>query len=185
MSKISYCSLEEAWGTTYPVIDNIKTDKEKNKYDYLTLNSDIQRTEVITNMNKVERNDKKENNINLEHEKYRFNPINKVSNNNYDDSYTPFKESIEKKYLKDKLNYLENQIRKYDYIIENNEKINNYENFSNKSNDENDKNQSNNQNQSNDIIDLILLIIIGLIIIFIMNSIFNIGKSIGAKNKNI
>lgn len=180
MSKISYCSLEEAWGNSYSIKDENK-DKEKNKYDYLNINSDIQRTDVIKNMNNIERNNSTENNLNIEYQKYRFNPINSVSNNNYDNNYTPFKESVEKKYLQDKLNFLENQIMKYDMIIENsdNEKKIKYENFSNQE----DKSPENNQYQSNDIIDLIILIIIGLIIIFIMNSIFNIGKSIGAKNK--
>ena len=36
---------------------------------------------------------------------------------------------------------------------------------------------------SNDIIDLFLMIIIGLVVIFVMNSIFNIGKRIGASGK--
>jgi hypothetical protein len=176
MSKISYCSLEEAWGDSYSI-----KDKEKNKYDNLNINSDVQIKEVIKNMNNVERNNTTENNLNLEYQKYRFNPINSVSNNNYDNNYTPFKESVEKKYLQDKLKFLETQIMKYDMIIENsdNEKKIKYENFSNQE----DKISQNNQYYSNDIIDLIILIIIGLIIIFIMNSIFNIGKSIGAKNK--
>jgi hypothetical protein len=40
-------------------------------------------------------------------------------------------------------------------------------------------------NGSNDIVDLILLIIVGLIVILVMNSIFNIGKSIGLRNRTI
>jgi hypothetical protein len=197
MSKISYCSLEEAWGDSYKTNKNEKNDKnnkkniennkiyQMNKYDHLNDNSEIERKEIIKNMNSIERNNSDKNNIEnnsiVEYEKYRFNPINKVNNNNYEQTYTPFNDSIEKKYLQDKLNFLENEFRKYKNYIENdnyNYKNNNIENFSN--NDGENKN-----NKSNDIIDLILLIIIGLIVIFVMNSIFNIGKSIGARNKII
>ena len=147
MSKISYCSLEEAWGTTY------KKPIEPTQAKIKLL----------------------ENNENTEYNKYRFNPINKVVDNN-PQQYTPFNESIEKKYLMDKLNFLENEFRKYKDVFEQkNNNINNniIENFSNQTIEETPKN--------NDIIDLCLLIIIGLILIFVMNSIFNIGKSIGAR----
>jgi hypothetical protein len=211
MSKISYCSLEEAWGDSYKTnnidnIDNInninndiisnkniinnKKNTENNKintrdkYTYLNENSEIERKEIINNMNNIERNNNTENNSIVEYEKYRFNPTNKVNNNNSEKQYSPFNESIEKKYLQDKLNFLENEFRKYKNYFENESNTNNYiENFSNNSKkyEENETNY----NKSNDIIDLILLIIIGLIVIFVMNSIFTIGKSIGARNKVI
>jgi hypothetical protein len=156
MSKISYCSLEEAWGNSY------KKEEEEVK---------------ITKVDKVENN-----NSMVEYEKYRFNPVNKVDNNNYEKTYSPFHESIEKKYLQDKLHFLENEFRKYkDYIenisVQENQSIQQNEQFSNSTP------QAEYPQKSNDIIDLILLIIIGLIVIFVMNSIFNIGKSIGARNK--
>ena len=233
MSKISYCSLEEAWGDSYKTNNNnnnnniinndnisnknisnkniINTEKNWNgnisssvfpgsnvkenkkniennkiysrdKYDYLNENSEIERKEIINNMNNIERNNNTENNSIIEYEKYRFNPINKVNNNNNEVAYSPFNESIEKKYLQDKLNFLENEFRKYKNYFENDNKQNNYiEKFSNNTNEDEEKHTS--YNKSNDIIDLILLIIIGLIVIFVMNSIFNIGKSIGARNK--
>jgi len=157
MSKISYCSLEEAWGNTHMT----KNNNEKETVQKETLHK-----EVVNNM--------------LEYEKYRFNPINKVNNNNNNEKvYTPFNESIEKKYLQDKINYLENEFKKYKNYY-NDEKNNYIENFSN-----NVKEEENESNNNTDIIDLILLIIIGLIVIFVMNSIFNMGKSIGAKNKMI
>jgi hypothetical protein len=68
MSKISYCSLEEAWGNSYK--------KDINKEE------DVK----IKNV---------ENNSIVEYEKYRFNPVNKVDNNNYEKEYSPFNESIE------------------------------------------------------------------------------------------
>jgi len=155
----------------------------RDKYTYLNENSEIERKEIINNMNNIERNNNTENNSVVEYEKYRFNPTNKVNNNNYEQTYSPFNESIEKKYLQDKLNFLENEFRKYKNYIDNDDNTNNYiEKFSNNSKEEE---IATNYNKSNDIIDLILLIIIGLIVIFVMNSIFNIGKSIGARNKII
>jgi hypothetical protein len=154
MSKISYCSLEEAWGNSYK-----KPDEEVKK---------IEQTEKIKLI---------ENN-HAEYNKYRLNPINKVIDNN-PPQYTPFNESIEKKYLMDKLNFLENEFRKYKDVFEqkNNNNNNVIENFANNDSDIQNEPRKN----SNDIIDLCLLIIIGLILIFVMNSIFNIGKSIGAR----
>jgi hypothetical protein len=164
MSKINYCSLDEAWGdnknSTIVSEENPKTQKNINNdkiygrtnYDYLNENSKINRNNLIQNMNKIERNIKSENN-----------EINEVK------QYMPFQESIDKKTLEDKLNYLESQINKYK-LLSNNE--NNIESFENKDNG----------NNNNDIFDLIVLIIIGLIIIFVMNSIFNLGKKIGARS---
>ena len=188
MSKISYCSLEEAWGEAYKKNDenSIENSQEKNsaKYDYLNKMSQIERETIIDNMNKVERNTTPENNSIVEYNKYRFNPDNKVTKNDKTENYTPFNESIEKKYLQDKLNFLENEFRKYKIIFEKNENYSNthneeniYESFSNS-----DDNKNENQYKSNDIIDLILLIIIGLIVIFVLNSIFSIGKTIGARS---
>ena len=133
-------------------------------------------------MNNIERNSNTEDNSIVNYEKYRFNPNNKVYNNNNERTYSPFNESIEKKYLQDKLNFLENEFRKYKNYVEDENNTNNYiEKFSNNSKEETETNY----NKSNDIIDLILIIIIGLIVIFVMNSIFNIGKTIGSRNKII
>jgi hypothetical protein len=222
MSRISYCSLEEAWGGSLikPVNNNDNDNNENdnrnnnrnndninqnqinsnrinnnqnnqqnnqtinnsiNKYNNLMKKSDSDRDEIIQNMNKVERNNHSfpnENNSIVEYNKYRLNPENVVSNHS-DKIYSPFQESIEKKYLQDKIHYLESEFRKYKYFLEKTD--------SNKSDDytiENfDNNHSTNNSGKNDLIDLILLIIIGLIIIFIMNSIFTIGKQIGMKQK--
>jgi hypothetical protein len=167
MSKINYCSLDEAWGdntnSTIVSEENPKTQKNINNdkiygrtnYDYLNENSKINRNNLIQNMNKIERNIKSENN------EFRINP-------NETKQYMPFQESIDKKQLEDKLNYLESEINKYK-LLSNND--NNIESFENKDNSSN----------NNDIFDLIVLIIIGLIIIFVMNSIFNLGKKIGSR----
>jgi len=225
MSKISYCSLEEAWGESYNkknnndssnLENNIKNNNinnnnsdnnnnsnniisNRNKYDTLNKESQIERENVITNMNIIERNKKPENNSIVNYDKYRFNVDNKVSSKSYENNYTPFQESLEKKYLQDKLLFLEHEFKKYKYLIEkseHNKKISNrdsyiyssedsIENFSNSDNSMKDdtKNDYVSNNNSNDIIDLFLLIIIGLIVIFVMNSIFNIGKKIGASGK--
>lgn len=186
MSKISYCSLEEAWGDLY-VKNKDNLNINNNKSDINDIN-DKDKNEILNNINITEKNNIKNNNIEnngiIEYQKYRFNPINKVNNNNDDKIYSPFQESIEKKYLQDKINFLENEFKKYkNYFetqnvqgIEDNQN-NTMEYFTNK------KEEDEPNNKSNDIIDLLLLIIIGLIIIFVMNSIFNIGKSIGSRNK--
>ena len=201
MSKISYCSLEEAWGDSYNNkinnnnnnnnfknnnLENNNLEKCDDKYIQLNKTSDSDRLNVIKNMNNVERHQTSERNSlsdNIdEYNRYRFNNNNKVDNNDTSKNYTPFNESIEKKYLQDKLNFLENEFKKYKNIFEKSDfDSNNYqiENFSN------NNSELNNSNKGNDIIDLILLLIIGLIVIFFMNSIFNIGKSIGSRNKII
>ena len=213
MSKISYCSLEEAWGESYNKKNNDSSNLEnennnssnntitnRNKYDTLNKESQVERENVITNMNSIERNKKPENNSIVSYDKYRFNSENKVNSKSYENNYTPFQESLEKKYLQDKLLFLESEFKKYKYLIEkseNNRKISNrdsymyssedsIENFSNSNNTMKDdtKNDYVSNNNNNDIIDLFLLIIIGLVVIFFMNSIFNIGKKIGATGKS-
>lgn len=216
MSKISYASLEEAWGDSFAKTDDKAQDKtqdrshdrtqdrtydkskEKNnnnetlsnrdKYEYLNKTSEEDRKFVINNMNTIERHKTPINNSISEIDKYRFNSDNRVEKNDSAQNYTPFNESIEKKYLQDKLNHLENEFKKYkmnfdksqyaknEYIV-NQQMGSPIEGFSNQT--ENQKQG----NSTNDIFDIMMLIIIGLIIIFVMNSIFNIGKSIGTRMK--
>jgi len=198
MSKISYCSLEEAWGNSFSknngqnieqnnvennihnTVQNTKiSNREIDKYNMLTEKSENDRDIVISNMNNIERNPRTKNNSLVQYQKYRFNPSNKV---NYNDQqiYSPFNQDLERKYLQDKLMYLENELRKYKHLFEKSDyQINSIESFSNQDSISNNNVPSN--NKSNDIIDLILLIMIGLIVIFVMNSIFNIGKAVGAK----
>ena len=182
MSRVTYCSLEEAWGDNYikkenlppekASKDNVNTQIYKNKYDLLNEKSESVRNEVIDNMNNVERN-AKNNNVKMDDfNKYRNNPDNIVKKNDYETPYTPYKESFEKKALQDKLLFLERQMKYYKDVIT---KENSIEHFDNK--DE----SSNFKTRSNDMIDLIILIIIGLLIIFVMDFIFKMGKQIGAK----
>lgn len=207
MSKISYCSLEEAWGSSYSnkaiqdTNENNTNTKDNNiennkisirndeKYNILYKKSENDRDNVINNMNIIEKHNTNSEKSIIEYNKYRLNEHNQVKNNNQFEEdaviqkYMPFSESIEKKYLEDKLKFLENEILKYKYLFDkhdselNNTNSNNYiESFSN-------QNVSESQPKTNDLIDLILLIIIGLIIILVMNSIFNIGKAIGIRNR--
>ena len=196
MSKISYCSIEEAWGVQDPPpqmtneIENNQVQTINNKYDVLNENSKKERVELIKNMNNVERIPVTKNDSSSEFEKYRFNSTNNVTENDSSKIYTPFNEAIEKKYLLDKLNFLESQFKKYSATQNSNIQSNTIENFNSNNNNiisEENNNINNNSNSNKlvyntDIIDLIFLIIIGLIIIFIMNSIFTFGKSIGARN---
>ena len=127
----------------------------------------------------------------VENEKYKMNPMNKVAplkstSNILND--TNKKDLInddndkEKIYYKERLAFLENELQKcknYLEIYQNTNKENTIESFQNSNN--NSYNSFATSNTSNDIIDLIFLIIIGLVIIFIMNSIFKLGKSIGGR----
>jgi hypothetical protein len=288
MSKISYCSLEEAWGTQS--LDNFNKNNETSKmlmrdnYELLNKKSEEDRDNVITNMNAVERNEaysydkyrtnnknnvkpssihqkqygyihsssqenrlrssldseenrRNYNNNNSEENRRNYNSNNSEenrrnynnnnseenrrnynnnnseenrrnynnnnseenrrnynSNNSEEKEYTPFKENIDRKYLEDKLLFLENQLKKYKILIDNKSENNDttyssinsnlIEKFSNSvtgSESDSEHVASNKHYKSNDIIDLLLLIIIGLLIIFVMNSIFTIGKSIGMR----
>ena len=202
MSKITYCSLEEAWGKTYKDESNnspnneFKNILEDKKYNNLVEKSDNDRVKVINNLNTIEKSIPKENNSIVEYNKYRFNTDNNVKSSETQLTYTPFNESLEKKYLKDKLFFLENEFRKYKTLFDQSDsKVYNQQSYGNEHFSNNDStlnintmNTMNNQqksNNTNDMIDLILLIIIGLIIILVMNSIFNIGKSIGSRQNRI
>jgi hypothetical protein len=192
MSKISYCSLEEAWGNSINKnqdIDNKNTEKKekpkdydeevnsyksKSQMDYEYLKEDNEKMKKILNtMNFVERNKTPENNINDEYNKYRFNSVNKV-NGLYQDSnnYKPFENDLEKKSLQDRFVELENEFRKYRMMM-------------NTRNDNNEEESiesfSNIEGNNTDIQDLIVLIVLGLIIIFIMDNIFKLGKYMGSK----
>lgn len=199
MSKISYCSLEEAWGPSINknTENNVKNiDKNTNKNDdsnkdYEEVNSFKSKSQndfellkkdnesmkkILNTMNFVERNKSPENNINEDYNKYRFNPINKV-NSLYDDNdkeYKPFSDEIEKKSLQDKFVELENEFRRYKMMMnsKNSSEEESIENFSNLLDSNNDK---------TDIQDLIVLIVLGLIVIFIMDNIFKLGKYLGSK----
>ena len=195
MSKISYCSLEEAWGNSINKNqdnNDKNTDKNENKIknnkdydedvnlyksksqtDYESLKEDNEKMKKILNtMNYVERNKIPENNINEEYNKYRFNSVNKV-NGLYQDSnnYKPFEDDLEKKSLQDRFVELEYEFRKYKMMM----------NTRNNNEEESIESFSNMENGNTDIQDLIVLIVLGLIIIFIMDNIFKLGKYIGNK----
>lgn len=192
MSKISYCSLEEAWGNSINKnqdIDNKNTDKKektkdydeeinsyrsKSQMEYESLKEDNEKMKKILNtMNFVERNKTPENNINEEYNKYRFNSVNKVNGLHQDsNNYKPFEEDIEKKSLQDRFVELENEFRRYKMMM--NTRNSNSE-------EESIESFSNFEGNNTDIQDLIVLIVLGLIIIFIMDNIFKLGKYMGSK----
>ena len=132
---------------------------------------------ILNTMNLIERNKSPENNINEDYNKYRFNPINKVNSLYSTDKndYKPFQDDIEKKSLQDRFIELENEFRKYKMMM----------NTRNNSGDEETIESFGNLIDSNsdktDIQDLIVLIVLGLIVIFIMDNIFKLGKYLGSK----
>ena len=216
MSKISYCSLEEAWGSSINKKEDIQNDDKKpkeiknnNKINEDTDNINLYKTKsqmdfdnlkkdnetmkkMLNTMNYIERNKMPENNINEDYNDYRFNSVNKV-NSLYSDSdmnlnkeYKPFHEDIEKKSLQNKFIELENNFRKYKMLMNKNTNTNTNMKNINSENEEDSiesfSNFNNNNNNKTDIQDLIVLIILGLIIIFIMDNIFKLGKYLGSKN---
>jgi hypothetical protein len=193
MSRISYSSLDEVWGTEFNINNDSKNNDSKNnnsmnneakyestnKYNKLTDKSKDDREEIINNMNLVERNPRNNNMELIDYNMYRINT--NVKKNDNDKKYTPFQESLEKKYLQDKLIFLENELLKYQKIIESKTKSKEVvERFENNSTQDAQVSSTPNK-KSNDIIDLIVIIIIGILIIFVMDSIFKMGKKIGAK----
>jgi hypothetical protein len=195
MSRISYSSLDEVWGTEFnndsKNNDSMNNDSKNNdsmnnetkyestnKYNKLTDKSKDDREEIINNMNLVERNPKNNNMELIDYNMYRINT--NVKKNDSEKKYTPFQESLEKKYLQDKLIFLENELLKYQKIIESKTKskdvVERFENGNTQVSSSSTPNK-----KSNDIIDLIVIIIIGILIIFVMDSIFKMGKRIGAK----
>ena len=195
MSRISYCSLEEAWGNSSSINkqndDDIpqKTKNNErifnNKYETLEDKSREDRETVIQTMNSIERNNKNSNEHfynqnNIEYNSYRNNQNNIVKKNDYDTKYTPFDESMEKKKIQDKLIFLENELRKYRQYMENQTKREMDESaieyFDNQSSSNNSPKKKN-----SDLFDLIVLVMIGLLLIFVMDSIFKLGKSIGTR----
>jgi len=195
MSKISYCSIEEAWGSSINKNpeeksknqDNInKHDKDyeeitssKNPNDYELLKKDNEDMKKILNtMNLIERNKTPENNINEDYNKYRFNPINKVNSlySSKNDDYKPFQEELNQKSLQDKFIELENEFRKYKMFMNSRNSLSeeeSIESFGNLTDFH--------KNDKTDIQDLIVLIVLGLIVIFIMDNIFKLGKYLGSK----
>lgn len=184
MSRVSYCSLEEAWGNDIQENlnqvprnsrDNVNT--QINKYKLLMDKSENDREEVIQNMNKIERIENKSDKEN-EFDRYRNNPNNIVKKNDTTDMvvYSPYKENIDKKLLHDKLMFLEKQLRYYQELEQNNSSQSQQvtEHFGNITGPD---------FKSNDMIDLIILIIIGLLIIFVMDFVFKMGKKIGSGSK--
>ena len=92
MSKISYSSLDEVWGTEFNINNDSKNNDSKNnnsknneamnneakyestnKYNKLTDKSKDDREEIINNMNLVERNPKNNNMELIDYNMYRIN----------------------------------------------------------------------------------------------------------------
>ncbi len=234
MSKVTYCSIEEAWGESFPTNNNSNNNSTNNnnsgnsmnynknnmleedspqeqaltvysknnsfnrnstpRFDQVKKKSENDRQTILDNMNYIERNkltsagkceDPQMALIN-----YRTNPYNVVNYYETDrqNQYSPFQESIEKKYLRDKLLFLENELRKYHQYLDQGNDLGcvgspkrKVQSESEEESVEHFSNGSSGDNSSNDFIDLIILIIIGLLIIFIMDSIFKLGKSIGSR----
>jgi hypothetical protein len=156
MSKISYCSLEEAWGEEFIKLKSDKHNEEvqNNKTNYNSQLLPIKDTQINNNINN-------------------YNNINKdiINNNNNNNNRLEV------------LNVVNDEIKPNDNIPNNIQNIQSelVEHF--KTNNEGTEIKEEFANFKSDIFELIILIIIGLIIIFVLDSVYKIGKSVGLKMK--
>jgi hypothetical protein len=156
MSKISYCSLEEAWGESFIKLKNDKHNEEvqNNKTTYNSQLLPIKDTQINNNINN-------------------YNNINKdiINNNNNNNNRLEV------------LNVVNDEVKPNDIISNNMPNIQSemIEQF--KNNNEGTEIKEEFANFKSDIFELIILIIIGLIIIFVLDSVYKIGKSVGLKMK--
>ena len=192
MYKISYSSLDEVWGENVDSSsDDLNYTNQKNQtnpYHTMKEQSEKNRLQIVDNINLMEREIQNQNSMkSTDYIHYQKEPINSsVVTKNYSDLQSNYSDlqSIDKKYLLEKLMFLENQLKKYNENIPTNTQGNNsnFEPFTNQGTNQN-LTQGNIYNSifSCEIIDLIILIGIGMFIIFIMDSIFKLGKSIGTR----
>lgn len=176
MSKISYCSLEEAWGQDFLKLKQDKFISEKNnnsvQYNSQLLPLDYNKN----NLNSIEHINKIKNNI-IDEDKEYDNRINKnLSIYNNEDTKLIYDNNENNKVSKN-FNINESDYNKNLNIKEKEEILNDIiESFQNKK-----ENFTSNQNYKSDILELIILIVIGLLIIFVLDSVYKIGKSVGLK----
>jgi hypothetical protein len=172
MSKISYCSLEEAWGDDFVKLKKEKYNEEveNNKTEYNPQLMPLNSSNEINNMQNNMQSNKIPN--------YQSNQNSKINNNL--DTYNNINQEIVD--TSNRLNVLD--IVNSDSKIVENKNVNNdilsemIESFQNSKQDEIRENFG---NYKTDIFELIILIIIGLIIIFVLDSVYKIGKSVGLK----
>lgn len=168
MSKISYCSLEEAWGDDFVKLKKEKyiEEVENNKTEYNPQLMPLNSSNEINNMqsNKIPN--------------YQSNQNSKINTNL--DTYNNINQEIVD--TSNRLNVLD-IVNSNSKTVEN-KNVNNdilsemIESFQNSKQDEIRENFG---NYKTDIFELIILIIIGLIIIFVLDSVYKIGKSVGLK----
>ena len=170
MYKISYSSLDEVWGEK-------ENDSSSTPYQTLKEQSEKNRLRVVDNLNQMESENRNQN------------VMKETSYGNYGQysETVPQRETgmgsrmdhaslikqdsnLEKSELLEKLIFLENQMKKY------NERLSPYERIESFSNQGTDKYNS---FLSCDMFDIIVLIGMGMFIIFVMDSIFKMGKSMG------
>ena len=175
MSRISYCSIEEAWGNNFNYDKDYKKDQDyQEKY-----NDNIYRkpekkfnNQLSPIKNILDVNDYDLQNINASN-KFILNK--KVKN----------KKNLAEKNLEEKIKNLEkecNRCREYLRQLKlkkSKSKIKYIENF----NDDFIEIEES-YNKKNSIIDIIVLILVGIFIIFILDSLFYFGKQIGKNTNN-
>jgi hypothetical protein len=166
MSKISYCSLEEAWGD-----DFVKLKKEK-------YNEEVENNKTEYNPQLMPLNSSNEINNIQGNQSNQINQNSKINNNL--DTYNNINQEIVD--TSNRLNVLD-IVNSNSKTVEN-KNVNNdilsemIESFQNNKQDEIKEHFG---NYKTDIFELIILIIIGLIIIFVLDSVYKIGKSVGLK----
>jgi hypothetical protein len=172
MYKISYSSLDEVWGEK-------ENDTSSTPYQTLKEQSEKNRLRVVDNLNQMESENRNQNVMKeTSYGNYGQYPSEETVSQRETgmgsrmNNTSPIKQdpNLEKSELLEKLIFLENQMKKY------NERLSPYERIESFSNQGTEKYNS---FLSCDMFDIVVLIGMGMFIIFVMDSIFKMGKSMG------
>lgn len=192
MSRISYCSIEEAWGQDFANRYNAEhgINYIGNQFANDNLKPILVKKNNISNNYKKEENDKEHN---YEEELYN-NKIPNAYSNSQNYSVISKKKLIKK--LENKIEWLNNEcnrckahlgnISKKKHISKKKYKqMHNLEEFIEKfTNSDSVELFNNNGLIDNSYLDLVIFIILGLIVIFGMDTILRLGKKIGMRNNS-
>lgn len=183
----SDCYKVKSYNSGSPNVEYEKNYNMEEKYQKLREKSENERLDVIQNMNVIERPLSKEELL----KKYNHNDLTKRSIlmerlNLLQQEMNKSGEKID--FNKTNLNLNNNKDYLNKYFQKNNNNQNQsqniQENFSNSySNYLNNNNQNNSHNINQEFLDLFFLIIMGLVLLYIFEYIFKMGKIIGARGK--
>ncbi len=182
----SQCYSVKSYNSGVPNIEYNNNYKTEEKYQKLREKSENERNEVIQNMNVIERqmsneellkkynqNDLTKRSILMERLNLLQQEMNKKNNQNSDFTKSNYN-LINSNYMNNNLN---NQKQNNQNMVES------FQNFSYLNQNQNQNILNNQQNINQEFLDLFFLIIMGLILLYVFEYIFKMGKLIGARGK--